>query len=187
MKKVALVLMVVALLMATSLMAKTELGLKGVGARVGYVMPEDPIDATIGFGGHADLGTLMPNLTLHGYLDYWSKSYAQSTYYDASFSVFAITAIVKYHFDMSGNIKPYAGGGLGLNIGKAKVDYTGPDYGGLYDGASSSSSDSELGLNLVGGAAMELSPTMDGFLEARYNTGGVDYFGIYAGITYKLK
>jgi opacity protein-like surface antigen len=187
MKNVALVLLVVALLVAAPVMAKSDIGLKAVGARVGYIMPEDPIESTLGFGAHADLGTLMPNLTLHGYLDYWSKSYDEGTYWEASYSVIGISAIAKYHFEMDGNIKPYAGGGLGFNIGTAKAEYTGPTYGYDLGDTDASESNTDLGLTLVGGAAMELSPSMDGFVELRYSTDGADYFGIYAGISYKLK
>lgn len=186
MKKIALMLVMGALLGSTALFAQSGIGLYGIGARLGYIMPEDPIESTLGFGAHVDLGTIMPNLTLHGYVDYWSKSYDELDYVESSFSLLGITAVAKYHFNVAGNIKPYAGGGLGLNIGSAEAKYTGP-YSDLVGNSESSSSDSELGLNLVGGAAMELSPTLDGFAEARYNTGGVDYLGLYIGVTYKLK
>ena len=71
-------------LLTTISYAQSDIDLKGVGARIGFIMPEDPIDETIGFGLNAHLGTLMPNLTLHGYLDYWSKGYDSSSEFHSS-------------------------------------------------------------------------------------------------------
>ncbi len=183
MKKV-LVLALALLVFTTLAVAKSDIGLKGVGGQLGFIMPEDPIDNTIGFGGHAYLGTIIPNLDLYVYADYWGKKYAEASDWEAKFSVFGIAGVVKYRFNVSGDIKPYAGGGLALNIGSASAEYTGP-YKQYYT-TDTSSSDTELGLYLVGGAAKTFSPTLDGFAEIRYNTGGVDYLGIYAGVTYKL-
>jgi opacity protein-like surface antigen len=182
--KQVLVLVLALLVFTTLAVAKSDIGLKGVGGQLGFIMPEDPIDNTIGFGGHAYLGTIIPNLELYVYADYWGKKYAEATDWEAKFSVFGIAGVAKYRFDVKGNIKPYAGGGLALNIGSASADYTGP-YKQYYT-TSTSSSDTELGLYLIGGASTALSTTLDGFAEIRYNTGGVDYLGIYAGVTYKL-
>ena len=186
MKSVSVVTLIV--LLTGISFAQSDIGLKAVGGRIGFIMPEDPIDDTIGFGLNTDLGTLMPNLTLHGYLDYWSKSYESDlgfgTNWESSFSILGIIALVKYHFEMEGNIKPYAGGGLGLMIGTGKSEYTNPITGAKEE---DSSSDSELGIQLVGGAAMPLSPELDGFAELKYNIDGADYFGIYVGVSYKLK
>ena len=188
MKKYLTLFMVLTIIAgASSVFAEANLGLNAVGGRIGFIMPEDPIDNTLGFGLHADLGTLMPNLTLHGYLDYWSKGYDDNmfgTSTDLTFSVLGIAAIAKYHFEMDGNIKPYAGGGLGLDIGSASFEYTEPFTGTKVD---ESSSDTDLAVHLIGGAAMELSPKMDGFAEVKYTIGGADSFGIYVGVSYKLK
>ncbi|OPZ64554.1 MAG: hypothetical protein BWY83_03168 [bacterium ADurb.Bin478] len=37
------------------------------------------------------------------------------------------------------------------------------------------------------GASTMLSSNMEGFAEVRYNIADVDFFGIYAGVTYMLK
>ncbi len=186
MKKLILLLTIV-FLASGSLVAQSDIGLYGVGGRVGYVMPEDPIENTLGFGANADLGTIIPDLHLSAFLDYWRKSYDYNFGFgsdaEASFSLLGIGAMVKYHFDIQNAITPYAGGGLGLSIGTSKVEFSTP-----YTGKTSESdSDTELGIHLAGGAMMPVSETMDGFAELRYTIGDdVDYFGIWVGVNYKL-
>ena len=185
MKKTRIAILALITIFACSSFAKSEIGFNAVGGRIGFIMPEDPIDNTFGFGLNADLGTLMPNLTLHAYLDYWSKGY-DVTYYEWSWSVIGLGAIAKYEFAMEGNIKPYAGGGLGFNIGKWSSKYTGPTSPFLTD-VEASESETDIGIHLLGGAKMPLSPKMDGFAELKYTIDGADYLGIYVGVSYKLK
>jgi opacity protein-like surface antigen len=172
------------LMMMSIAYSQADIGLMGVGGKVGYVMPED-IDNTFGFGLEADMGTIMPNLSLHGFVEYWSKSYdvGFGSDADASISVIALGAAAKYHFEMDGNITPYAGGGLGLNIGKASLEYTDPFTGQKVD---DSDSESDIAIHLLGGASMPLSPQMDGYAELKYVISDVEYFGIFLGINYKM-
>ncbi len=168
-------------------LAQADIGLKGVGGRIGFIMPEDPIDNTLGFGLNADLGTITPSILLHAYLDYWAKSYDVG-YYGWTWSAIGIAAIAKYKIEMEGSLKPYVGGGLGLNISKISSEYKGPqsDLWGQYS-PSVSESNSDLAIHLVAGAAMALSPQMDGFAEIKYTIDGADNFGIFVGVNYKLK
>ena len=159
----------------------------GVGGRLGFVMPEGDIDNTLGFGLNADLGTLMPELTLNAYLDFWTKGYDVGAYYEWSWTSIGIAAIVKYQFAMEGNMKPYAGGGLGFNISTWSSDYSGPTYPGWTGDLDTSDSEFDVALHFLGGASMPLSPNLDGFAELRYTIDGADYFGIYVGVSYKLK
>jgi hypothetical protein len=172
------VLFVIALLCMVSL-ASAQVGLKGVGAHLGYVDPED-IDGTIGFGAQADLGTLMPQLALFAYVDYWGKSY--DVYYGSvDFSDIDIAAIVKYYFPGK-DFKPYAGGGLGLNIASASYN---SDLGDFDDsGADNSSTD--ISIHLLGGVQKNLSPNLDGFAEIKYSMADADYLSFVVGVTYKL-
>ena len=181
--RVLLSAILVALLIPTLSLAEANISLNGVGGRLGFVMPEDPIDNTIGLGLNADLGTLMPNLSLWGYLDFWSKGY-DAGYYEWSWTSIAIAAIAKYEFEMEGDIKPYAGGGLGFTITSWNSDYTGP--AGFGFDASTSDSNFDIGLHFLGGAAKEFSPQLTGFAELKYSIDGADYFGIYVGVSYKL-
>lgn len=175
------------LLMFSLSMAQTDIGLKGVGGKLGYIMPDGDIENTIGFGLIADLGQYNDNISVDAYVDYWGKKYELSQYYEWSWSVISIAAIAKYNFESSGQFKPYAGAGLGLDISSWKSDYTGPTeslYG--YDWSDSASS-TDLAIHLVGGATMDLSEGLEGMAEVKYTTGGgADYFGIYVGVIYSL-
>jgi opacity protein-like surface antigen len=168
------------------LYGQTDIGFKGAGVRLGFVMPEDPIDNTLGLGLNVHLGTIIPALELFGYVDYWSKSYESSvgigTTADVSFSVLGIGGIVKYMFELEGNITPFVGGGLGLNIGTSSYEVT--TAGQTKD---SSDSETDLGIHLLIGAKMPLTPQMDGFGEVKYTIDGVDNLGFWVGINYKLE
>jgi hypothetical protein len=69
-------------------------------------------------------------------------------------------------------LKPYVG--AGLNIARVSVDL-GPTFG--------SASDTEIGLNLLGGLKLNLSG-MDAFTEARLALGGGEQFSIAFGILF---
>jgi len=184
MRKVAVVMLLVLALSGLA-SAKSDIGLKGVGGQLAYVFPEDPIESTIGFGGNVYLGKVSPQLKLFTYVDYWKKSYEES-HADASFSVLSIMAALRYQFPSTGNIKPYAGGGLGLNIATASWEYSG-EYAEYLNDADDSNSETDLGILIMVGASTMLSSNMEGFAEVRYNIADVDFFGIYAGVTYMLK
>ena len=168
--------------------AQVDIGFKGVGGHLGFVMPEDPIDNTIGFGIQADLGTITPDIHLAAFIDYWSKSYDAaggwgSSTAEWSFSEIVIGPLAKYYFKMNSQFEPYAGGGLGLAIGKSKWESDDPIYGKQ----EQSSSDTEICFYFVGGADYKLSPKMVGYAELKYHMDGADYLGIFVGITYQLK
>ena len=74
MKKIGLVSLLV-LLMATISFAQADIGFKAVGGKVSFVMPEDPIESTIGLGAVADLGTITDAIHLDAFAEYWGKSY----------------------------------------------------------------------------------------------------------------
>lgn len=185
MKRVAVVMLLVLALSGLA-SAKSDIGLKGVGGQLAYVFPEDPIESTIGFGGNVYLGKVSPQLKLFTYVDFWKKSYDESKHVESSFSVLSIMAALRYQFPSTGNIKPYAGGGLGLNIASASWEYDG-EYSEYLDDNEGSDSETDLGILLMVGASTKLSSNMDGFAEVRYNIADVDFFGIYAGVTYMLK
>jgi len=167
--------------------AQTQIGLNAVGAKIGLIMPEDPIDNTIGFGAQLQLGHVIPQIALGAFVDFWSKSYGEKyggAGAEVSFTEIAVGAVGKYYFPASGNIKPYAGAGLALNFGRSKVEVAGVP--GLFPGYSESDTDTDIGIHLVGGAEMPLSPTIDGFAEVKYAIDGADYFAIMVGAMYKL-
>lgn len=157
---------------------KTDVGLKGLGLRVGFVMPEDPIDATFGFGAQVQLGQIIPELKLEGMIDYWGKSYDTGFNTDASFSVIAVGGLVKYYFDLNGSkILPYTGAGLALHFASVKVNTPIGDV---------SDTQTDIGFHLLGGIEYPFSPKLNGVAEVKFAFSEVNYFGIYAGAIYKL-
>jgi len=167
-----------------------DIGFKGVGARLGLVMPEDPLDNTIGFGGHVDLGTIIPNLKIEGSIEHWSAGWKQVGLYgssdDLSYGDIAFLGTVKYMFPLQGSpISPYGGGGLGLH--HFSCDVVVPYLSGTqWLTKKESESCNELEFHFLGGAEYPISPQIAAFGEAKYVVGDVDYFGIYGGITYYL-
>ena len=157
--------------------AQTDIGLKGIGARVGFAMPEDPIDNTIGFGVVAKLGTFTPDIAFDAFIDFWSKGYDVGTA-EWKYTEIALGAMAKYFFPAGGDIKPYAGGGLALHYGK--ISWDDPFFGDFSD------SDTDIGIHLAGGVEKAFSPKMTGFAEAKYAIGGADYFFISAGVIFAM-
>lgn len=193
-KLVTAAVFIIFVLSFSGLYAQSNIGFNGIGGFLGYAMPEDPIDNTIAFGAKADLGTIInPNIGFEAQLAFWSKSYDE-TYYEWSYTQIYLSALAKYYFSSGSDVKPYAGAGLGFVHQNAKAEYTGPSnpYMSLAKPTaimSSSSSDSEidLAIHLLGGISYNLSDAIDGFAEAQFILGGADTFMILAGIMYHLK
>ncbi len=155
-----------------------DIGFKGIGARVGYVMPEDPIDNTFGLGLQVKLGTIIPELAFDAFVDFWSKSYDTGvSNYDASITDIGVGVLLKYYFMAEGSVKPYAGAGPALQFGSSKVD---TPYG------EASDTDTDFALHLLGGVELPLSDQIDGLAEVKYVASDLNYFGIFAGIVYNL-
>jgi opacity protein-like surface antigen len=150
------------------------------------MMPEDPLDATFTFGAVADLGTFIPELHWDASVQYWSTGYEQSTW-DWSWSDIAIKSTVRYLFPIEGNIKPYAGAGLGIHLYSWDYDYPGYSYGGYtFPGGSFSDSDTEFGFHILGGAEFKLSPKWKLQTELEYGSADLDQFAIVANFIYAL-
>ena len=182
MKKLGLVILIV-LTMATFAFAQADIGLKAIGGKVGYVMPEGSIENTIGLGVVADLGAITDAIHLDAIIEYWGKSYGVGSHWDWTYTNIIIGGIGKYYFEMDAEFKPYAGAGLGLVIGSVSSDYSGP-YSEYYTDTSESNTD--LFLVLCGGADYPLSDSMTGFAELKYTIGGIDYFAIFAGVKFAM-
>lgn len=185
MQKLGMVVLVV-LALTLSVSAQTDIRLKGIGGKLGFIMPEDPLDNTIGFGAVADLGKVSV-VRVFGYVDYWRKAYNEGAYWEWSWSVLSLAAVGKYYFESNSDFKPYAGAGLGFDLSMWKSEYTGPNYGYDFGDVEDSDSELDLAIHLLGGASYKLSPNLDGFAEVKYTLGDLDYLGIYAGVIFKLK
>lgn len=166
--------------------AQHDIGFKGFGAKIGIVMPDD-VDNTVGFGLFADLGSF-EKFQLQAYLDYWSQEYTRDNKWDWRWSVISLAAIGTYEFDLHSSIKPYVGAGLGFDISSWKSEFRRSDSSAeLEDEPRSSETDFDLALHLIGGASYAFSPTLEGFAEIKFATGGIDYFGVYVGVVYKIR
>lgn len=171
--------------LSTTVLGQVAFGLRGVGGRLGYVMPEDPIENTIGFGAQADLGTITKDLYLAALLEIWSRSYkAEAPPYGKAewrWTEIVMGASAKYFFKVESEFKPYLGGGLNFTISRSKWEISLLGY--KYE---DSESETDIGLHVLGGAKYPLSPELTGFAELIYHLNGADYLGIFVGVTYSL-
>jgi len=146
-----------ALLSASAAHAEAKIG--GVGPRVGLSIDPDQFV----FGGQMIIGELAPDLTFDPSLEFGIGD---------NVTVIAMNFDLHYHFTVSGSSwRPYAGGGLGLNF----IDVEGE--GG---------SDTEVGLNIIGGAGV---PTASGnrfFGELRLGVGDIPEIKLIAGWNFKI-
>jgi hypothetical protein len=167
--------------------AQTDLGLKGVGLKIGYVGPED-VDGTFGLGLIADHGTLAPRTKLESYISYWSKSENEFGV-EVSMRDIALGARAKYLFDVpNSNLRPFVGGGLGLHFLHAEVTVPTQNIGGFtIPGSSADDSSVKLGLDMGGGMFVPVNPRWDFMTELWYGVvNDFNQVSFTIGAVYKL-
>ena len=132
-----------------------------------------------------DFGKITKDIHVGAFIDYWGQSYDEAVSttcdWEVSYSVITIGATAKYFFKTQSKIEPYAGGGLGFAIGRAKSEGS---CGGI--SLDESTSNTDLGIQFMGGVEYPLSPTLKGIGELKYHMSDGDYFMISAGVTYLL-
>jgi opacity protein-like surface antigen len=177
---------VLAVLVAVSVVsaahAEADLGFKGIGGKLNIVFPDaEGIDNAIGFGVMGDFGTIIPELSLQGTIDFWSKSEGP-----VSFRDIAIGARTTYTFPLdNASIKPYAAGGLAIHLLKVEVDAPSYDFGFVTYGGGVEDTDTKIGLDLAGGALFTVSDNMDILGEAMIRiVSDVTQFVISGGVVY---
>lgn len=165
-----------------------DIGFYGIGGGVGFVNVSHGVgSSSSGFGlnARANLGEITTNLRLVPEISYWSVSENFGMFGDSfkwTWSDIAINANVHYFFNLEGSFEPYVGGGLGLNI--ISLNYTDSFMGETW---SASSSTTEIGFNLIGGASLDLGGALSPFGEFRYVVvSGINHLMIKAGIMYGL-
>jgi hypothetical protein len=168
-------------LMTHAALAQSDLGLKAIGGRLGYVDPEDGYKGTFTIGAVADFGTIIPKLHWDGAVTYWSSDYDWGWYgnaYKVTLTDLAVRSGVKYMF-LEGDWQPYAGGGLGLHFFSS--DVSGP-YSANWTGAS----DTKFEFYIAGGVSHQLTHNLVGSAELLFDIGDVDQTNIQINIMYLL-
>lgn len=173
--------------MASTVIAATDIGVKGMGVRVGVVEPEN-LDATLGFGFFMDLGTFHPNVSFETYVDYWSKTFDVGTA-ESSFRDIAVGAKGEYMFSLSNpTIRPFIGAGVSAHFLHGEASIASMDIGGVtIPGFSAGSDDTKLGLDFGGGLRAGVADKVDIIGEAWYSiVSDINQLGITGGLLYKF-
>lgn len=132
------------LLVATAVSAQEEFDVSKYGARLGF--SSDPDQFTL--GAYMQLDELAPHLSMRPSVDLG--------FGDSIFSLIG-NADLQYSFVVGSSVVPFAGAGLGI----AYYSFDTPA------GYTGDSSDTSIGLNIYGGAEMDLGDYKSGYLEAR--------------------
>lgn len=113
--------------------------------------------------------------------DFPVKGSASFDFYfaDENVTIFTVDVNALYPIEVDGSegFAPYVGGGLG---------YTSFSFDTQNQFGSFSSSSSEIGLNLVGGAEFPVSGSFTPFAEAQFTVGDLSRFGITGGLLFNL-
>ena len=97
---------------------------------------------------------------------------------------YEINANANYYFNMDGNIKAYALGGLNMSI----VSIPTFDIGSVFGGGSGvkNASSSKIGLNIGAGADFDLGKNMTPFAQLKYVLSDFDQLQILAGVRFNI-
>lgn len=163
--------------LATPALAQSDIGLKGIGPRLGYVDPESSLDGTLVIGGDVQLGEFVPQLKWDASLSYWRSEQDWSFagyHYNWSLSDLAVRSGVNYHF-LEGDWEPYAGGGLGLHF-----------YSWDHDGAvvADDDSETEFGVYIDGGVHHQFSSQWSGQAQVQLDFNDVDQTTLFVQAIY---
>lgn len=147
-----------ALLLGLGSLAAADASAQSFGAEVLF---GSDTDFGIGARGHVPLGTTAPLEVQGGFAIFFP---------DGPVDYWEVNGNLWYLIETSGssNAVPYVGGGLNI---------------GVLDAGSSFDTDTELGLNLGGGARFEFTNTTP-FVEARFVIGGVEQFVFGGGVMF---
>lgn len=152
------------------------LGFRGIGARIGFVDPEDA-SSTVVWGAHVDAGTLVRNVHLLPYFEYWSAG-AEVGGFSTDVSDLTIAADINVDFPLQdARITPYLGGGLGVHFLNQETNVPGEE----------GSDETKFGLNLQGGMRNQIMPNLNLFGELRYSfVSDAGQLKLVGGFTYQF-
>jgi len=147
--------------------AKQVYGQVGVGAQLSWA---DDTEFGIGARAVLDLAQLSSGLEAIGSFDYFFPEQPLG----ADINYWEINANLAYVFQGLPSLAPYVGGGLNFAHASVSVDALGIPIG---------ASNTELGLNLLGGARFNMGPVQP-FGEMRIELGGGEQFVIAGGVLF---
>lgn len=177
-RKVLMFTLALCLAASAQAIAQADLGFKRIGGALGYVSPED-FDGTFTFGVFADMGTIMPQLSLEPRLDFWSQS-EEGLGTEVSVSDITFGVRGKYFFEVAHpTFRPFAGAGLAMHLLNAEI--SSPGFPTVDD------SDTKFGLDFGGGVATAISPKADLHGELWYGIiEDFNQFSLRVGMSYRL-
>lgn len=180
MKKLAIILAVV--VSVVSVWASPNIGLKGIGPRIGFVDPNGP-DGTFTLGVVADMGTFAENVPWEIAATWWSSGEEWRSpggvEYDWSYTDIALRTTAAYLFDLGGDLKAYPGGGLALHF--MSFDWEGYTGGG--------ESETDISIMLLGGFQFPIAEKWHGQVELQFEFGdeSAEQTNIQLDLIYHLK
>jgi opacity protein-like surface antigen len=184
---------IVTLVILSSLAQAQGLGLNGIGAGAGYTtvsFNNSGVSETLpGFAvsAFANFGENMNGFSLYPEIQYFktSKNFSNAAINSTAtwkLSDFAINLNVHYSIPAGETVSTYIGAGIGYNMLSSDVTVS-----GLLSG-SNSTTDSRFGINILGGANINVGKVMALFVEPRYVIASdINHFIIKAGVTFALK
>jgi outer membrane immunogenic protein len=143
-----------------------------VGAFAGYgTKIKKPAIGILGEIGIMDKLTVAPSFA---YYFIEKNSFAKSSFFE-------FNANANYYFITEGSFHVY--GLAGLQVARSSVSM---NLGGIGFGNFGGSA-TKVGLNVGGGANMDLGSKIMPFAELKYTLGGAEQLGIFAGVKYSIK
>lgn len=118
-------------------------------------------------------------IQLSGAFDFYFAEDRQIQTEEVGQTIFTVDLNAHYMIPTEGTLSPYAGAGIGItSFSTEEIESGGVTYGG--------DSDSDTGLNVVGGVEFEAG-SFQPFVQGQFTVGGdVDRFGITGGLLFSL-
>lgn len=133
-------------------------------------------DAELGIGARAAIGVpaLLANLEIHASFDYFFVDDFEGFGVEADATYWELNGNAVYKFNLTGvpTVTPYVGAGV-------NVAHISGDVSGL--GGSGDFSDTDLGLNILGGTQFNVG-SVTPYVELRIEAGGGEQFVITGGL-----
>jgi hypothetical protein len=163
-----------------------KFGLFAVGGGLSYAKPSD-MGAGVGFGLHADIGNILPNMAVFPVIGFWSRSEAYKNSYgylsESKLKVreLSLEANVHYYLNPEANTNFYIGAGAGYYSSKVTVE------GGLLDYTGALKTNSGLGFGVLGGVEVPMGEKARFGAELKYKVdGNMDLLKVTTGVTIEL-